>query len=597
MAALAWPLVSATPALAHATLTQATPAQNSRTDTAPRAVRLAFTESVDLSSRSMEVLDSDGRRVDVGDPFHPSGDDSSVAVALTDDLLRGTYTVVWRVSSADSHPVANAYSFGFGVTPVSTRATLETSPSVVVTVAHGVARFLALSSALALFGGTFFLTVVWPAGRRAVLARSLVHRSWFLAVVAAAALLVIQGPYGASTGLTGLVDPELLVGTATTRYGELLLLRLALLACAAPILRDLFRSTPPHRAVLGGLGTLFVFTFAYSEHSGQGNLAVLAVPSDMAHTAAASIWLGGLFMLLTAVLRRTRCTGTAEDLLTLLPRWTRIAVAAVGVLVVTGSFQAWREVRYSNAIVGTGYGRLLIGKILLVTVMLASAATARAVARRLASPPSHDVAPTSVETTAAYDQDIVTSPDQVAASFTPERGQRTSSESSTATQMRLPAAGPATREHFIRALRRRVVLEAALGLLVLVVTAVLVNTIPAKDTYDIPFSARVTAKDTSDSQLPVIIDIDSTRVGLTTMHVYAYTSYGDPLQLASASASLANAAAKIAPTPVDLPEVAVGHVATDVLLLPSPGDWTVTVDLLTDSGASLVATTRYRVRG
>ena len=57
--------------------------------------------------------DVSGRELDVGEPRHPSGDDTRV-VASAPDLGDGSYVVAWRVVSADSHPINGAFTFDVG---------------------------------------------------------------------------------------------------------------------------------------------------------------------------------------------------------------------------------------------------------------------------------------------------------------------------------------------------------------------------------------------------------------------------------------------------------------------------------------------------
>src|SRR5205823_7058645 len=66
-----------------------------------------------------------------------------------------------------------------------------------------------------------------------------------------------------------------------------------------------------------------------------------------------------------------------------LPRFSRLAFAAVTVLVLTGTYQAWRAVGSAPALWATGYGRLLAAKIGAVAVVLAlGSASGRIVHRR-----------------------------------------------------------------------------------------------------------------------------------------------------------------------------------------------------------------------
>jgi copper transport protein len=102
-------LAAAPSAFAHATLQSSDPGGNSIVRTSPPTVTLQFSEAVETAFGSIRVYDCGGERVDSGKVDRPS--DSSVAVNLDSNLPAGTYTVTWRVISADSHPVAGAFVF------------------------------------------------------------------------------------------------------------------------------------------------------------------------------------------------------------------------------------------------------------------------------------------------------------------------------------------------------------------------------------------------------------------------------------------------------------------------------------------------------
>lgn len=108
-------LAGAGPASAHAALTGSDPAQGVVVDKAPDQVTLTFSEKVATSDESLRVLDPKGKRVDSGKPSNVSG--TSYAVRLHSGLPDGTYTVAWQVVSADSHPVAGAFTFSIGAPP------------------------------------------------------------------------------------------------------------------------------------------------------------------------------------------------------------------------------------------------------------------------------------------------------------------------------------------------------------------------------------------------------------------------------------------------------------------------------------------------
>ena len=395
--------------------------------------------------------------------------------------------------------------------------------------------------AAGLVGGAAFCLGVWPAGAGSGRARRLVAASWWGSVVATVVLLVVEGPYGGGRSLASVLDPALFRGTVTTRYGQLLLLRLVVLGLAVPVLRKV-RDDRTVVTPLAGLGAMFLLTFSLAEHSGQGRLVGLAVVADAVHAAAACIWLGGLATLLGVVLVKPAPGDPRPDLAAVLPRWSRTATGCVLAILGSGLFQTWREVGGTAELTGTTYGRILLGKAALVAVMLAVAATARALVVRIARKDADAAA-------------------------------------------------------FALRLRTRVLTESVVGVLVVAVTAVLVGTVPARDAYDAPFSATVDAVGVEGDTIKVLVDLDSTRTGLTAMHVYAFTSYGDPLAFESATASLTNKARGLGPVKVELPVVAPGHGTTDALVVPAAGDWTISVRVLKDATTAYTATTTLPVRG
>ncbi|WP_170107072.1 copper resistance CopC family protein, partial [Blastococcus saxobsidens] len=104
-------VVIAGPAAAHATLVSTDPGEGARLDTAPAEVTLRFSEGVSLGAGYARVLSADQERVDAG---AASVDGGTLTIPLRGDLPDGGYLVTYRVISADSHPVAGAFSFAVG---------------------------------------------------------------------------------------------------------------------------------------------------------------------------------------------------------------------------------------------------------------------------------------------------------------------------------------------------------------------------------------------------------------------------------------------------------------------------------------------------
>ncbi|WP_406045875.1 copper resistance protein CopC [Micromonospora sp. NBC_00898] len=101
-------LISATPAWAHNSLRAATPAQDARLTAPPTEITLEFVQRLDPTFTTIVLTDPARRKVPTG---APAVDGVNGAVAIAQPLGNGTYTVAYRVVSADGHPVQGSYQF------------------------------------------------------------------------------------------------------------------------------------------------------------------------------------------------------------------------------------------------------------------------------------------------------------------------------------------------------------------------------------------------------------------------------------------------------------------------------------------------------
>ena len=97
-------------AFAHAFLHHASPPVGSETPISPPAVTITYTERVEPNFSTIEVDNSQGARVDKADPHLVGGDPTQLAVSLP-KLPPGRYTVIWRVTSVDTHKTEGRFNF------------------------------------------------------------------------------------------------------------------------------------------------------------------------------------------------------------------------------------------------------------------------------------------------------------------------------------------------------------------------------------------------------------------------------------------------------------------------------------------------------
>nr|WP_107905096.1 copper resistance protein CopC [Streptomyces chartreusis] len=560
------------PASAHAALRATDPEDGSVLKSAPRDITLTFTESVGLLEDSFRVLDPDGRRLRTGEPEHARGGGAETAtVTLPAKLAEGTYTVAWRVVSADSHPVSGAFTFSVGK-PSLTTATLDTGPTEdpATKSLYNIARYLAYLAVALLIGTATFMAVCRPPD--APVLHRLLKAGWWTLLGATLALLVLRAPYESGEGPLGALSADSVTRTLTGRPGEVLLARLALLLVAALYLLRLARLRKPFGWAGAALAVGLAVTWAAGEHASAGIQVPVAMTSSALHLLATAVWLGGLTALLVT-LYRARLTPAAVT------RFSRVAFVSVTVLVGTGVYQSWRGLGSWDALTGTTYGRLLTLKLAAVVLLLAAAALSRRWTARLATVDAESIetAETVVEAEAAVREKVPEPVGGPSLPLEPEAAPESSAPVEAGSEQR-------------SALRRSVLAEVAVGAAVLAVTTLLTSTLPGRaeaeaaagtpavvgaSVTNVPFDVG-----TPGGHGKVQVTIDPGRVGDNSIEALVYGPDGGVSVVPELRISFTLPAKDIGPVDAELTDKG-GYWGNSFLNLPIAGKWEMKVTVRT----------------
>jgi copper transport protein len=429
VASLLGSAVLAATALGHATLLDAKPKAGQVLERSPRTVLLVFDEAIDPEFVQLRVEDRAGRRVDRGGPYHPGGREERLAVRLAPGLegayvasyrviSEDGHPVVKRTTFRVRPPMREreekegAMSPPAGAGPAGPamqadggeHAALETGS--VTDAAFKVARgvgYLAIALAV---GGLVFLFVVWlPALAQvagsgsgwlaasesfARILRRIVEGAVLLGLAATAGAIVLQAATATGTSFWTALDPDAVDAVSDTRpvrawgarLGLWLLLGLTLLVVLRPQRMPGLRraalgavgtapGTPlsrPQVLLLGGTIGALAFTAAAAGHSWTYSPSGLLVLADVLHVLSVSAWLGGLAILLIALPIAVRALHREERIPLMaaaVGRFSRLAMVAVGLLLLSGIVQSIALVNAFDALVETAYGRLVLAKIVL----------------------------------------------------------------------------------------------------------------------------------------------------------------------------------------------------------------------------------------
>jgi methionine-rich copper-binding protein CopC len=96
--------------LAHAFLDHSDPKVGSVVAKPPSEIKLWFTEEIEPDFSTIEVDDSNGKRIDKQDAYQDSSDKKLLIVSIP-ALPGGEYTVNWKVVSTDTHHTHGSFKF------------------------------------------------------------------------------------------------------------------------------------------------------------------------------------------------------------------------------------------------------------------------------------------------------------------------------------------------------------------------------------------------------------------------------------------------------------------------------------------------------
>ncbi|WP_329265504.1 copper resistance CopC/CopD family protein [Streptomyces pseudovenezuelae] len=579
-------------ASAHAALRSTDPGDGTVLKSAPRDITLTFTESVGLLDDSFRVLAPDGKRLKVTDAGHGRGGSDTARVSLPAELAQGTYTVAWRVVSADSHPVSGAFTFSVGK-PSPATVIPDTGPTEdpATESLFNMGRYLAYLAVALLIGTAVFRTACRPPEPFRL--NRLLWAGWGTLLGSTVFLLVLRAPYESGAGPTAAFSLKAFERTLGTRPGEALLVRLALLLVAWFFVVRLLRLGEERlsrawQAAGGALAVGLALTWAAAEHASAGIQVPVAMTSAVLHVLAMSVWLGGLAALLTLLHRAPSQLPAA-----VVARFSRLAFASVTVLVATGVYQSWRGLGSWEAVTGTTYGHLLVLKLLAVTLLLAAARLSRQWTGRLVTVAA------KTESKSAVREEV---PEPAVRERVPERvgGPPSAPEPAPVT------AGPAA-PAYRHGLRRSVLAEVAVGVVVLVLSTVLSGTLPGRAQADAaeagPATGGLPAASVTDVPFAVggatgkvQIALDPGRTGDNSVQAIVYAADGGLATVPELRLSFTLPAKEIGPIDAGLKNKG-GYWGTNDLTLPLAGDWRMKATIRVSDVDQISVTKTVRIVG
>jgi putative copper resistance protein D len=252
-----------------------------------------------------------------------------------------------------------------------------------------VVRAIHFAATAILTGTLIFRAVVAEAASASVRPATIVVRTqilrvaWTSLAISAASgmiwlLLVAASMSGLSFG-ESMTSDVLSTVVNETQFGRVSEIRLVLAVIIAGCLA--YVRFPLARGLALAMSLGLTAALAWTGHAGStaGEMGILHLTADTLHLLAAAIWIGGLvsLVLLLSVSRHDQTPAGVSFARDATQRFSVLGIAVVVVVFATGIINAWILVGSWHALIVTGYGRLLMLKVVLFAAMLLIAAANR----------------------------------------------------------------------------------------------------------------------------------------------------------------------------------------------------------------------------
>ena len=351
-------------ASAHAVLDNSVPTSGATLEDTPLQIVLDFDESVESSLGYIKLFSSSGKRVQLP-AVKADASDASIVRVVPPTLAQDSYVAVYRVISADGHPVEGAITFRVGAGAVSNLASVietalqDSETSNAVKVAMALMRFISYIAISIVLAGIFFL--LGSDAPRKGLNRAVVLAGSVLGL--STALLYLLHGMNASGGTWGqIANVSVVKDVFATQVGESLFARIVVSLLLVSVV------TRWGKFVAVFAFATLPFTYAFAGHAAVDSPAALTIALLALHVAAVGVWCGGLILLI--FVKDIRTTPIVE--------WfSQRAAILIAVVVATGVVQALLLMDGIGNLTKTSYGKALIAKVCVVGIMLICAAIVR----------------------------------------------------------------------------------------------------------------------------------------------------------------------------------------------------------------------------
>ena len=364
---------------AHPFTDETIPNLSSNAPTGVSEVIVYFSEPVELNFSTLKVLDNNGNQIDNKDTDYYQ--DEKSLIVTTSPLEDGVYTVTTKVlSKVDGHLVPGAFLFAVGDVVIDPKLLENQSSIDLIFYPEAGARFPGIVGQTIVLGVVIASLIIWGTQNKQSIKEELEqvqikHHQKFMSITGIGLMLIFISNILMIAVQTVRLETSP-IEAIQTYFGTIWLARMIITIVLLGIWFTLDRKTNVTKKVQIPMLVAMLALISTSSLIGHGAASgeTPALILDYIHNLVAAVWIGGIFYFvftLLPALSKLKEENREKMSLALIPRFSIAFIISIGIVIITGPLLMWFLESDVGLITESVYGQLIILKIAIASVMVA----------------------------------------------------------------------------------------------------------------------------------------------------------------------------------------------------------------------------------
>ena len=364
---------------AHPFTDETVPNLSSNAPTGVSEVIVYFSEPVELNFSTLKVLDNNGNQIDNKDTDYYQ--DEKSLIVTTSPLEDGVYTVTTKVlSKVDGHLVPGAFLFAVGDVVIDPKLLENQSSIDLIFYPEAGARFPGIVGQTIVLGVVIASLIIWGTQNKQSIKEELEqvqikHHQKFMSITGIGLMLIFISNILMIAVQTVRLETSP-IEAIQTYFGTIWLARMIITIVLLGIWFTLDRKTNVTKKIQIPMLVAMLALISTSSLIGHGAASgeTPALILDYIHNLVAAVWIGGIFYFvftLLPALSKLKEENREKMSLALIPRFSIAFIISIGIVIITGPLLMWFLESDVGLITESVYGQLLILKIAIASVMVA----------------------------------------------------------------------------------------------------------------------------------------------------------------------------------------------------------------------------------